>query len=84
MVQTAKPTRSEAESDNDWVLNADQMIFMLQHHNAVAAAYEANDLAFLRSLAESKGYKAVFGNMSWDEAFDRYEEMLSVNPDADA
>lgn len=70
-MQTQAP--QTAVEQDDWTLNADQMVFMLQHHNPVAAAYEADDLGFLRALAETATYKAVFGAMRFDEAYDRYE-----------
>ncbi len=54
------------------------MIFMLQHHNLIEAAYEADDLEALRKLAASDEYKTVFGAMTFDEAYDRYEEMLET------
>lgn len=63
---------------DEWTLDADQMIFMLQHHNAIEADYEANDLDSLRELAETDTYKAAFGVMSFDEAYDRYECMLEA------
>ena len=59
-----------------WILNADQMTFMLQHHNVIEAAYSSNDLDFLCELAASEPYLAVFGHMGWDEAYDRYETLL--------
>ncbi|GEM_PF-3598592 len=60
-------------SDGDWTLTSDQMVFMLRHHNAMLAAYQTDDLDFLRALAQSEDYAAVFGTMSFDEAYDRYE-----------
>lgn len=70
-----------AIQQDEWALDADQMIFMLQHHNPIAAAYEADDLAFLRDLAASQDYKTVFGSMSFDKAYDRYECMLEAERD---
>lgn len=67
-----------ATQQDDWLLDADQMIFMLQHHNAIEAAYESDDLDSLRELAGTDAYKAVFGVMSFDEAYDRYECMLEA------
>ncbi len=67
-----------AVQQDEWTLNADQMVFMLQHHNPITAAYEADDLDFLRELADSQAYKSVFGMMSFDEAYDRYECMLET------
>ena len=72
---------SEALNPDDWSLSSDQMIFMLQHNNEIEAAYERDDLEFLRSLAASDEYKAAFGDMSFDEAYDRYETLLEDSSD---
>jgi len=63
-------------AQDDWTLDADQMLFMLQHHNPIETAYASGDMEFLRELAQSEAYIAAFGDMSWDEAYDRYECML--------
>jgi hypothetical protein len=76
--QTSQDFPENSQRD-DWTLTTDQMIFMLQHHNAIESAYRVNDLAFLRKLETSSHYKRVFGDMSWDEAYDRYEEMLDAD-----
>jgi hypothetical protein len=60
---------------HDWILTADQMTFMLQHHNFIETAYSEDNLEVLRSLAASQEFKMIFGAMSWDEAYDRYETM---------
>jgi hypothetical protein len=75
---TVQKRREQAQFDqgDDWTLNADQMLFMLQHHNPIEAAYVNDDLDFLRQLATSEAYIAAFGEMTWDEAYDRYECML--------
>lgn len=73
-------TERSIEQD-DWTLNADQMIFMLQHHNPIEAAYKENQMDYLRELADSITYKVVFGNISFDEAYDRYECMLEARRD---
>lgn len=75
-MQTHAP--QTAVQQDEWTLNTDQMVFMLQHHNPIVAAYEADDLDYLRELANSDDYKAVFGNMSFDEAYDRYECTLET------
>jgi hypothetical protein len=67
---------AEQDQEDDWTLNTDQMIFMLQYHNPVEAAYASDDVAYLRQLESSDEYKALFDQMSWDEAYDRYEESL--------
>jgi hypothetical protein len=77
----SSPQTSQAD---DWSLTTDQMIFMLQYHNPVEAAYAADNMAYLQSLAASDDYKAIFGDMNWDEAYDRYEEMLTKASDADS
>lgn len=65
----------ELEID-DWSLNPDQMLFMLEHHNLIMDAYAKEDMESLRQLATTKEYQAIFGEMRFDEAFDRYESNL--------
>jgi hypothetical protein len=66
------------EFDDDWTLTTDQMIFVLQHNNVIETAYNENNMELLGELESSAEYKTVFGEMSWDEAFDRYEDMLDA------
>lgn len=82
MTTKPKPPIREARrlpAPDDWTLTTDQMIFMLQHHNPIEAAYRADNTAFLCELAESADFKRLFGDMTWDEAFDRYESALLDN-----
>jgi hypothetical protein len=58
---------------HEWSLTAGQTLFMMQHYNAILEAYECDDMDFLKSLEASEEYRAVFGTILWDEAFDRYE-----------
>jgi hypothetical protein len=67
----------EVESD-EWTLSPQQMLFLMQNHNALEKAYADGDLDFLRQFAESKAFKDLFGNMSFDEAYDRYETTLEA------
>lgn len=62
--------------DDNWTLNAGQMTWMMHHHNLIEDAYAAEDMEVLRKIAESVSYKRAFGDMSFDEAYDRYECML--------
>ena len=71
-------TRTEQET---WTLNSEQMIFMLQHHNFVENAYAEDNMTVLRELEASETYKTAFGEMSWDEAYDRYESFLNKEYD---
>lgn len=73
-------TETSVQQD-DWTLNGEQMIFMLQHHNPIEAAYEDDRMDYLRELADSEAYTAIFGDMSFDEAYDRYECMLEAERD---
>lgn len=59
--------------EDEWSLTAGQTLFMMQRHNAILEAYERDDVDFLKSLEASAEYQTAFGDMSWDEAFDRYE-----------
>jgi hypothetical protein len=71
--QSTSENVPHTDDDVAWTLTTDQMIFMLENHNIIEFAYSTNDLAALRHLSDSRRYKAVFGDMTWDEAFDRYE-----------
>jgi len=72
--QTQKP-QTEAVDEDDFSLNAAPMVFMVNHENVIEQAYAAHDMAFLGQLAESDEYKELFGDMGWDQAYDRYECM---------
>ena len=62
---------------DDWTLSGEQTIYFLKYSNLIEAAYTKDDMGTLRTLAASDEFKASFGNMRWDEAYDRYEEMVS-------
>jgi hypothetical protein len=70
------PQIIEFSNDDDWTLNPDQMFFMFEHHNLIANAYANEDMKKLSELASTEAYKTIFGSMSFDEAYDRYETML--------
>lgn len=62
------------DAADEWALTGAQLAFMVQHHEMIETAYDQDDVAALDALAESPEYKALFGDMPWDEAYDRYEE----------
>lgn len=64
--------------EDDWMLSAEQMLFMLQNHNAIESAFAENDIESLRQLAANDDFITLFGAMSFDEAYDRYETMLEA------
>jgi hypothetical protein len=65
---------------NEWSLTPQQMLFMMQNHNALEIAFADDDIKFLRAFGASEEFKTLFGDMSFDEAFDRYEEIsLEIN-----
>lgn len=61
----------------EWALNPDQMLFMLQHHNAIEAAFANDDTAWVAEFMATSEYRALFGEMGFDEAYDRYETTLA-------
>jgi hypothetical protein len=75
MTTQTQKQQNKAVDENDFSLNTAQMVFMINHENAIERAYTAHDMAFLRHLAASDEYKELFGDMSWDQAYDRYECM---------
>ncbi len=63
------------QDEDDFSLNAAQMVFMMNSENAMRKAELEDDVQFFRNLAASDEYKALFGDMSIDQAIDRYEVM---------
>jgi hypothetical protein len=53
------------------------MLFLLQHHNAIEAVYRNEDTTWVETLMADEAYQTLFGNMGFDEAYDRYETMLA-------
>lgn len=75
MTTQIQKQQNESIDEDDFSLNTVQMVFMINHENAIEQAYAAHDMVFLRQLAASNEYKELFGDMSWDQAYDRYECM---------
>lgn len=67
---------NKAEAKDEWNLTTDQMFFLIQLHNPIQEAYASDNMAYLDSIENSEAYRSLFGNMSFDEAMDRYECML--------
>lgn len=62
-------------------LTVDQMLWMMNHHNAIIAAYDVCDLSALDALIDTDEYRSIFGAMDWNTAYDLYE---TAERDADA
>lgn len=65
----------QIKADEDFSLTAKQLVFLINAENAMRKAEADDDLQFFRNLAASDEYKALFGEMSIDQAIDRYEFM---------
>ena len=65
----------------EWEINSDQMLFMLQHNNDILLAFENDDMSYFKTLVSTVDYRKLFEDMSFDEAFDRYETMLEEDSD---
>lgn len=61
---------------NNWTLTHEQFDFMLRHDAKIWFAYTQDDMTYLNNLEQSDEYRLLFGNMSFDEAIDRYECVL--------
>lgn len=71
-----------SDQQTEWTLTADQLAFMRGRHMVVEIAYASEDMELLRRIAATDEYRALFGTMTWDEAYDRYEMwMLGENTD---
>jgi len=72
MANSHQEERTRGIDHSDWSLTPEQMLLMLQSHNAIEAAFEQDDLEFLRQFASNHEFKMLFGDMGFDEAYDRY------------
>lgn len=61
---------------DDWTLTDNQFAFLSVRHYTIHRAFECDNMAYLRKLAKTPKYLELFGDMSFDEAIDRYECML--------
>jgi len=80
VIQQQKEIPKTTHTD-EWTLTPSQMLFLMQNHNIIEAAFAADDLEFLRQFAASDEFIQLFGDTGFDEAYDRYETMLE---DSDA
>jgi hypothetical protein len=66
---------------SDYQLTSAQMAFMREHHEIIERAYDADrrgqrreSLDMIQELTSSLAYQNLFGDMTWDDAIDRYED----------
>jgi hypothetical protein len=60
-----------------YILTEEQFAFMKKHHDQIEYSMvysEPGKHDFIDDLEASDEYKAVFGDMLWDDAYDRYED----------
>ena len=69
-------------TDPQLTLTPDQLALMLRHHDTIERALDderrgnsQRSREVLNSLLHADEYQGLFGDMVWDEAFDRYEDM---------
>lgn len=65
---------------DDWTLTPAQFYWMKAHHVIIENAYANDDMAALTAMSETDTYAYAFGDMSWDEAYDRYEDAIEGEP----
>lgn len=70
------PKHAAQPIDDSFTLNAAQMTFMINIDAAAEQADRADDFAFFDDLVASDAWKQLFGDTSWDQAYDRYEIMI--------
>lgn len=71
-----KPVQPTTTDADDFTLTVDQMIFMMNAINAIEQAEADDDKQFFIDLKESAEYQRLFGQMSIDQAIDRFELTL--------
>jgi hypothetical protein len=80
LLHTLQKTLASSD-DEQWALEGAQLAFMLQHRDVIEAAYDSDDMAALDVIEGSDEYRVLFGDMSWDEAYDRFEETWWIESD---
>lgn len=60
----------------DFTLTAAQIAFMINIDAAAERADAADDYDFFDGVVASDAWRGLFGDMSWDQAYDRYEIMI--------
>jgi hypothetical protein len=78
MAQEIKHEQFEQNVD-DFRLSAEQMVFMINIDAAAELADQSDDYEFFDNLTASDEWKQLFGEMSWDNAYDRYEIMIGYS-----
>lgn len=76
-------TAPPAVDADDWMLTIEQAFWMLGHASIIEAWQNAPDddltaWSAFDDAVQSDEFKALFGTMSFDEAYDRYETMLEA------
>lgn len=72
-------TTQQASTDmqeESFILNTKQMEFMLNVEAAAERADRDDDFAFFDELVASDEWRERFGDMNWDQAYDRFEITL--------
>jgi hypothetical protein len=72
---------SDQPAETDRHLEGAQLTFMFQHRDEIEAACACDSMVVLDDLECSEEYRALFGDMPWDEAYDRFEETWWTNRD---
>jgi hypothetical protein len=62
--------------NEDFSLNAAQMEFMINIEAAAEQAEQEDNYTFFDEVLDSQEWQTLFGKMSWDQAYDRFEIML--------
>jgi hypothetical protein len=75
MAQELKREQLE-QMEDEFRLTAEQMVFMINVDAAAEIADQSDDYAFFDTLVASDEWKRIFGELSWDNAYDRYEIMI--------
>ncbi len=73
-------------ADPEWTLTPEQFALMDAHADLFDLWQnygEAADVELVRELATTERYKALFGAMSFDESYDRYECVMDALKDED-
>ncbi|MCI0714528.1 MAG: hypothetical protein L0154_30520 [Chloroflexi bacterium] len=76
MSSQPRTEQTTGQIKDDFVLNAAQMEFMINIDAAAEQADQEGNYDFFDDVVASEEWKSLFGDMSWDQAYDRYEIMI--------
>jgi hypothetical protein len=62
--------------DPDWALTDEQFQYFKLYQQMIEDAFKEDNMEGLRAFAEGESFLAKFGDMGFDEAYDRFQDIV--------